>query len=163
MNIHILRRTLYFNYCKLFLTKTLVSLIKVQESKVSVMSPSGDQSPCHSDKEITAFQDQAKQKQKSYKQAAKENFQCSANCPLNIQQLDEQLVHIHCTKCILTNNNVNKVLQTHLPFIIMPSTAVTSSDIYYSPSVLANPKSHNFTTPDLDTKIFSGFTSLWII
>ena len=116
MNIHILRRTLYFNYCKLFLTKTLVSLIKVQESKVSVMSPSGDQSPCHSDKEITAFQDQAKQKQKSYKQAAKENFQCSANCPLNIQQLDEQLVHIHCTKCILTNNNVNKVLQT--PFAI---------------------------------------------
>lgn len=53
----VLRRTLYFNYCKLFLTKTLVSLIKVQECKVSVMSPSGNQSECHSDKEITAFQD----------------------------------------------------------------------------------------------------------
>ena len=51
-----------------------------------------------------------------------------------------------------------KSYKPHLPFIIMPLT-----DIYYSPSVLANPKSHNFTTPDLDTKIFSGFTSLWII
>ena len=29
--IHILRRTLYFNCCKLFLTKTSVSHIKVQE------------------------------------------------------------------------------------------------------------------------------------
>ena len=34
----------------------------------------------------------------------------------------------------------------------------------YSPRVLAKPKSHSLTTPDLDdTKMFSGFTSLWII
>lgn len=38
------------------------------------MSPSGDQSQCHSNKEITAFQDWAKQKQTSYKQQQRKIF-----------------------------------------------------------------------------------------
>jgi len=34
---------------------------------------------------------------------------------------------------------------------------------FHLPNVLANPKSQSLTTPDLDTKIFSGLTSLWMI
>lgn len=30
------------------------------------------------------------------------------------------------------------------------------------PNVLAKPKSHSFTTPEFDIKMFSGLTSLWI-
>ena len=31
------------------------------------------------------------------------------------------------------------------------------------PNGLAKPKSQSFTMPDFETRIFSGFTSLWII
>ena len=38
----------------------------------------------------------------------------------------------------------------------------THTSNQYLPIALANPKSHSLTTPLLETRMFSGFTSLWI-